>query len=198
MKVGFLQRVQQDRKRRLRSAGYSLMELMVAAGLGTIVLGSAMAGFLFSGRSFAGMNNYLTLNAQSRNALDTMCSEIRGADFLRSWTSNSTIQQLVFQTTDPATGQTNTLSYTYLPGSQTLVRTNGSQRSVLLTSCTSLSFGTYLRNPIGGVYDQYPNDPVAQPGLCKLVQISWVCSRNVLGSLNSDSVQSAKVVIRKE
>jgi hypothetical protein len=33
----------------------------------------------------------------------------------------------------------------------------------------------------------------------KLVQVTWVCSRSILGKkVNTESVQSAKVVIRKQ
>ena len=57
-------------------------------------------------------------------------------------------------------------------------------------------FSLYQRNPINGTYDQYPT---ANPDTCKLVQLSWICSRNILGKkANTESVQSAKVVIRKQ
>ncbi|MBI4659259.1 MAG: hypothetical protein HY735_10495, partial [Verrucomicrobia bacterium] len=54
----------------------------------------------------------------------------------------------------------------------------------------------YQRNPIGGTYDQYPTGAAST---CKLVQLRWICSRKILGvAKNTESVQSAKVVIRKQ
>jgi hypothetical protein len=65
----------------------------------------------------------------------------------------------------------------------------------LLQGCTFLQFSIYQRNPKQGQYDQYPT---AVAGTCKLVQLSWVCARPILGGQNTESVQSAKVVIRKQ
>ena len=34
---------------------------------------------------------------------------------------------------------------------------------------------------------------------CKLIAVSWVCSRTILGSkMNTESVQTAKIIIRKQ
>jgi hypothetical protein len=66
----------------------------------------------------------------------------------------------------------------------------------LLEQCDYLKFSIFQRNPIGGTYDQYP---AATPATCKLVQLTWICSRPIVGSgKNTECVQSAKVVIRKE
>ena len=168
----------------------TLVELMVATGVGSIVLAAVLALFLFSARSFAALGNYVDLDNKSRNALDTMSSDIRQADFLKSYQTN----QLVFQTTD--TTNTLDLTYFYDSGATTLTRTLGVRSTVLLTNCTSLNFGIFARNPIGGQWDTYSN---GVPSNCKLVQLTWVCQRGILGGriANTESVQSAKVVMRK-
>ena len=72
------------------------------------------------------------------------------------------------------------------------------ERRVLLSECQEFGFASFQRNPINGTYNQYPTDP-NRPDLCKLIQVSWVCSRNILGKrANTESVQSAKFVIRKQ
>jgi hypothetical protein len=49
---------------------------------------------------------------------------------------------------------------------------------------------------MNGSYDQYPT---ASASTCKLVQLDWICSRPIIGTQkNTESVQSAKVVIRKQ
>ena len=59
----------------------------------------------------------------------------------------------------------------------------------------NLGFTSLFRNPVGGSVDQYST---TDPALCKVVQLSWTCSRKVLGKKSTtESVQSAKVVIRK-
>ena len=54
----------------------------------------------------------------------------------------------------------------------------------------------FQRNPVNGKYDQYPTATASQ---CKLVQLRWVCSRDLIHARrNTESVQSAKIVIRKQ
>jgi hypothetical protein len=140
----------------------------------------------YTAHSFAAMFNYVDLDQYSRNALDRMSMEIRQADRLVSSTTN----QLVFSYNG------GTLSYTYDPTAQTLTRVFGAQTDVLLTQCRQLLFTIYQRNPIGGSYDVYPTGTATTT---KLVQLNWTCSRSILGqAVNTESVQSAKVVLRKE
>ncbi len=172
----------------------TLVEVMVATGVGSIVLVAVMALSLFSARTFAALTNYVQLDIKSRTALDTIATDIRQADALTAATSTS----LTFRTMDPDTGVTNTLAYNYDSSRTTLTRTLAGQSTVLLTNCTFLQFSIFKRNPEGGTYDQYPVDDPGRPDLCKLVQLTWVCSRNVLGRFaNTESVQSAKIVMRK-
>ena len=89
-----------------------------------------------------------------------------------------------------------TLSFIYDPTNKTLLRIKGAQTDVLLTGCDSLTFSIYQRNPVAGSYDQYPTASVAT---AKLVQVQWLCSRPLYYNAlqNTESMQSAKIVIRK-
>jgi len=172
--------------------GFTLVELMVAAALGSLVLIAVLSLGFYTARSFAALTNYVDLDNHSRNALDVITSEIRQADRLVAGNETS----LVFQHTNPATGAAYNVSYVYSPVARTLTRVEGSSRRTMLEECNFLRFRIFQRNPIGGTYDQYPT---ANPGTCKLVQMSWICSRDILGTrANTESVQSAKVVIRKQ
>jgi len=170
----------------------TLVELLVAVALGGVVMTAVMTLAFFSARSFAAITNYVDLDNSSRNALDIMSREIRQADRLLSGDDH----QLVFTHTDPVSGAAFTISYIYNPDNRTLTRLRpGESRTVLLQECDFLKFSIFQRNPVGGTYDQYPT---ANPATCKLVQLSWVCSRTILGKqANTESVQSAKVVMRK-
>jgi len=161
------------------------------SGLIFIIVGSVM---FYSARSFAAMTNYVDLDGQSRATLDQMSSEIRQADRLSSYATN----QLVFQGTDPGSGAAYTLTYRYDSAAKTLTRIVNGQSKVLLRECSYLQFSIFQRNPVGGTYDQYPVDDPSRPDLCKLVQLTWICSRDILKKqANTESVQSAKFVIRK-
>jgi hypothetical protein len=168
---------------------------MVATALGGLVVAAVMALTFFSARSFAALTNYVDLDNFSRNALDTMSREIRQANRLVSGDDH----HLVFEHTNPTNGTAFfNVSYTYNPDTKQLVRQQQgvSESKVLLQECDFLRFSIFQRNPINGSYDQYPT---ANPDTCKLVQLSWICSRNILGKkANTESVKSAKVVIRKQ
>ena len=170
----------------------TLVEVLVAMGVGSILFVAVGTLAFYSARSFAALSNYVELDNFSRNALDQMSREIRQADALLTGTDH----QLVFQVTNPTNGVASQVTFTYDPGTRKLTRTQGGTTTTLLKECDFLKFSIYQRNPIGGTYDQYPT---ANPATCKLVQMSWICSRNILGKkANTESVQSAKVVIRKQ
>ncbi len=166
--------------------GFTLIEMLMAVGIGSILFTSVALMLFHTSRSYAAMFNYVDLDQHSRNALDRMSQEIRQADRLISGTAS----QLNFSFNG------STLSYTYDPAAKTLTRTYQNQSQVLLTQCDTLSFSIFQRNPVGGSYDVYPT---AQASTTKLVQLNWTCSRNILGKTwNTESVQSAKIVLRKE
>jgi hypothetical protein len=165
-----------------------LIDLLVGSGLASLVVMVLSLLMLFGGRSFVAMANYVILDQKSRNALDRMSKEIRQCNRLISWSTN----YLMFEDSDGGN-----LLYYYVPSSRTLYRFKDWQQTTgpLLEGCDYLKFWTFQRNPVSGSYDQYPSATV---DTCKLVQLSWVCSRRILSSQNTESVQSAKVVIRKQ
>ena len=170
-------------------SGFTLTETLIAAGLGSIVLAGVAALTFYSSRSFAAIANYVDLDYRSRITLDKMSQQIRQANRLTASTSTS----LTFEDYDGGT-----LTYNYDANAKTLTRTkNGlTDSKPLLTECDFLQFLIFQRNPIGGTYDQFT---AASAATCKLVQLKWVCSRKIFGSpVNTESVQSAKIVIRKQ
>jgi hypothetical protein len=169
------------------------METLVAVGISSIVLLSTSMLTLYSAKSFAALVNYTDLDMYSRNALDLMSREIRQANYLVYGSSD----RLVFNVPSaPGSSSSVTLAYIYYPSTQELIRIHGTHREQLLKGCSFLRFDIFQRNPIAGTYDQYPT---AAPVTCKLVQLNWVCERTIMGlALNTESVQSAKIVIRKQ
>jgi len=171
----------------LRSSAFTLVEMLVAMGVGGLALLAIGTLTLYTGRSFAGLLNYADLDNRSRNALDVMTRDIRQAKWLNSFTSN----KLEFVDWDDKT-----LAFTYNPTAKTLVRTReGEADQTLLIECDTLRFRIYQRNTVGGTYDLYSP---TNSDLCKAVDLNWVCSRRILGArLNTESVQTARIVIRK-
>lgn len=180
------------RKQRLER-GLALVEMLVGLSIAGIFFAAFATTLSYNARSCVALGNYVDLDKASRSALDTMTKEIRQANKLTSYSSTN----LTFEMVDGTTGATNTLGYTYNSGAKTLSRQFADQSKVLLRDITtnSLTFSIYQRNPIGGAVDQYATTDAS---VCKVVQLSWVCSRSALGSVTTESVQSAKIVIRKE
>jgi prepilin-type N-terminal cleavage/methylation domain-containing protein len=177
------------RTERRSQAGMTLLELMIATAISAILSTSVAALIFYSNHSLAAMGNYVDLDHRSRIALDTMSRSIRQASRLTSYTTTS----LTFEDSDGGT-----LIFSYDPSAKTLTRSkNGvADTDPLLEECDYLQFSIYQRNTIGGTYDQFST---ASAATCKLVQLNWVCSRKILGAkVNTESVQSAKIVIRKQ
>jgi len=169
------------------SRGMSLVEMMVATGVGSLVVLSIMTVFVTSNRAFVGMGNYVVMEQASRNALDQMTGEIRRSKNLISFSTN----QLVFN----YLGTTN-LTYSYDPQSRKLSQwKTGGTTNVLLSGCDSLAFSMYSNIPrLGGVLS---NTTVVAQGKC--ISVAWKCSRSIMGKkLDSEDMQQALIVIRNK
>ena len=166
----------------------TLVEVMVASAISSIIVLALLNLTYFATRSFVAMTNYIDLDQKSRNALDTMTKQIRQASALTTSTTNS----LTFQDYDGGV-----LDYTYDAQSKMLWRTKAGVRDAkpLLEQCDLLKFAIFQRTPVGGSFEQFPT---AVPATTKVVQMTWICSRTILGAkVNTEAVLSAKVVIRK-
>jgi hypothetical protein len=174
--------------KRRRAGAFTLIEILVAGGIGAVVMVILAQLTFFTGRSFAALMNYTELDKYSRNALDQMVFKIRQCDNLKTFSAT----QLTF-----SYQATNELTYTYSPTAKTLTESVGGRTKTLLIGCDELSFAIFQRNTAAGTYDQFP--ATMANNAVKLVQLSWTCSRKVLGAqVNTESVQSAKIVIRNQ
>src|SRR5207249_9766410 len=125
-------------KRRRSSVAWTLVEMMVGTGIGSLILIAAAQITMFTARSFVAMGNYDDLDRASRNALDVMSREIRGAKSVGYFATN----QLVLTNVDGTV-----FSYTWDPGTGNVTRLWGSEGRVLLSGCDYFNFGIFQRNP---------------------------------------------------
>ena len=165
-------------------SGMGLVEMMVAGAIAGLVLTAVAMLSMYSAKSFVAMGNYADLDQASRNALDNMSREIRQTQGLNSFSAT----QLTFQETP-----SNTLIYVYNPVARTLIRRRAGVDTVLLQQCDYLNFHISQRNP-SNAFNFYP---AASASVAKMIDVSWKCSREILGAkINTESVQTAKIVIR--
>ena len=168
-------------------AGETLVSMVMALGLGGLLLAVAAAVYLYSARSFLDLGNYMEMDGSARYALDLMSADIRQADGISSYSSN--VLSLRFGT--------NLLSYTLNSSQRTLSRTYGSVTRALLTDCDGVRYDVFQRNPTNGLYDYFPDATSATNS--KLVEVSVLSTRSILGrKANSTTLQSARIVIRNQ
>jgi hypothetical protein len=168
-------------------AGIGLVEFLVALGISAIlflVLGNMS---MLSGRMFVSFVNYVDLDDANRIAMDTMIGDLRECNKVTACSAT----QLVIEAPDLVA-----ITYAFNPGASTLTRTKAGIVRTLLRGCDTLKFNLGTRNPVGGTFEVVPTTDVS---LAKVVNVSWNCSRTVLGrKANTENVQTARIVIRKQ
>jgi prepilin-type N-terminal cleavage/methylation domain-containing protein len=183
----------------LGARGFSLMEMLIVMGLGGIVLAMTLTTFSYSGTSFAAMGNYSDLDRKSRNALDVISREIRNSSSLSS--VGSSPKSLTF--TNNTTGKSVTIAYDSTRKILTFAKT-GQATQTLLTSCDQWDYSLYSKVPYLTTsnitfYGATNGAGATDINACKLVNMTWKCSRSILGSSrNTESIQTAQIVLRNK
>jgi hypothetical protein len=186
-----------------RRVGAAVAEWIVASGIGGLLLATMAAFSLHGARTFVTLSNYADLNSQSRLTVDKMGQEIRQAARVTAYAPDR-ITILV---------GSNHVTYAYLADRRTLTRQVGTATpQTLLKGCDSARFDIYQRqatnaelsSAVAGVVSLVPLSvdpiyPTATPATAKIVQLTWNCSRSILGKkANTEAAQFARIVIRKQ
>ena len=138
-------------RRNHREAGLTLVELMIASGIGSFVMTGVLSVVLMMGRSGVSAANYADMEAQSRRAVDEFAQDVRMSSDL-VWNSNVSVT-LTVPDNYPASGN----KVTYALDSATTGPTAGSfyrlpgeagstgPRIALARNVTSLAFTRFTR-----------------------------------------------------
>jgi prepilin-type N-terminal cleavage/methylation domain-containing protein len=174
--------------------GFTLVEMMVAAAMASLLTASVVALSMYTTKSFCMMSNYVDLDAQSRYTADVLGRQIRNASALVAFSTTNPMSLTLMNAT---AGQTITITYSTNNSTLTLAQT-GQPTQTLLTNCYAWNFS---------LYDRVPNItatnitfyPATNSTVCKVINMSWKCSRTILGSkFNTESVQTAQIVLRNQ
>lgn len=185
--------------RRHIAAAFTLMEVLIVLGLSSLVLTTVASLTLYGARSSIALVNYTDLDAKSRYALDVITREIRQANAVTSLQTNNNSITL----TNSIQAALVTLKYDPSARTVTLSKT-GQADAIVLTECDRWSIGMYQRTPIVTAtnllfYPATNTAGVLDRNLCKLLSLSWKCSRQILAQkVNTESVQAAQVVLRSK
>src|SRR5258706_12069659 len=174
-----------SRLQRRACTGMTLIELMIAMVIGTIITGAVILTAMFINQSFSTVINYSELDRYSQNTMDTMSRDIRNSVLI---TPSSTNQITLTDTSS------NITVYAWDSTTTAFTRSNSSSSKIMMTNCVYLSFNYFMRVPTNNL-----GFVPAGASTVKLVSVSWLCSRQVYGygnRLNTESVQTANIVSR--
>ena len=164
--------------------GMTLIEMLVAVAVGSLILMVVALVFMNSTRAFAAVSNYVSMDSDSRNALDHMTQEIRQAGNLVAFSPT----QLKFG----YHAQTNSFlvfNWDATSGQLTEWNTADTTTNLLLKGCDQLAFSLYNASFA-------PTTNCAQG---KGISVTWTCSRTILGSKSTtEDMQQALIVIRNK
>jgi len=187
-----------NRKRAQLIQGLTLVEMMVAVGLGSLVLATVASLSLYGARSSMAVANYADLDMKNRYALDVISLEVRQATALTGFQTNSFLS---FTNASQAA----VITLTYDPNARTLVLTKTGQPPLTaLTQCDDWAFSLYQRTPFGCptnliFFPATNNAGALDLSACKVINMTWKCSRPILGLMvNTESAQSAQIVLRNK
>lgn len=164
-------------------AGFTLVELMVAIALGSVVLGGATFSINMWARSAIGLGNYADMSGRCRRALDIFASDVRMADDVFV----STADTFTFEAFGPGSG-TVMVSYAFDSTTGDLIRTYDGASTVLLDDVAKFTFLYY------NIKDRV--NPTVNPLEVKEVQIGAVLAKKVIRLSNTDEIISARFMLR--
>jgi len=176
--------------------GWTLAEMMVALGIFALVGIALMGTYIYGVKSMASMYAYSLLDLQNREAMDQLTREIRQSKRVLAYTTNSVT--VLTANEDGSDGPR--VTYTFNPGTKKMIRavSNGTSE-VLLNNCSLLSFQLFTRCPSNSVFGSFPVAVNNWSNTVKVLQLTWKTSIvQPSGIANSENVQTARIVIRKQ
>lgn len=169
----------------------TLVEVMIGASLGAMVLAGVLAMFLFLGRSGANISNYAEMESEARVGLELFAQDTRQASDL-SWNSAESITLVVNGA--PVT-------YTYLADEGVFVRTAAAGPSTLIAGITSFRLAGYMITGAGVDLTDLGTAAKrdAASGVTKQVQIYLRASRtSATVTTATNTVLSARYILRNK
>jgi hypothetical protein len=175
---------------------WTLVEMMVAVGVFSLVGIALMGTYIFSVKSMASMYSYALLDAYNRQAMDQLTREVRQSKNVLAYSTNSIT--LLTANEDGSTGPT--VTYSFNANTKKMVRTSSDgTKKLLLDNCSLLSFKLFTRCPSNAVFGAFPVAVNNWSNTVKVLQLTWKTSILQPNNIaNSENVQTARIVIRKQ
>jgi hypothetical protein len=175
--------------------GWTLPEMMVAVGIFSLSGMALLGTYIYSVKSMASMYSYALLDAANRQAMDKLTSEIRQSKNVLAYTTNS-----ITVLTAREDGTTVPVRYAFDGNRKRMLRISPTEGTrILLENCSLLQFDLFTRCPSNSVFGSFPVAINNWSNTVKVLQLTWKTSIvQPTGIANSENVQTARIVIRKQ
>jgi type II secretory pathway pseudopilin PulG len=179
--------------------GLTLVEMLIATGIGAIMILIIVTLTAYAERSFALTSSHVDLESRSRLALDKLRGQLDQATAVVACQTNLPVKSLTV--TNAVEGYTLTLSWDADDRKLTL-ETSGptpadDRSETLLRNCDRWDFTLCNRAPLVGP-TRVSFNPVSNMADCKLILMSWSCSQKLIGKLETENVQEAQIALRNK
>lgn len=181
--------------------GFTLVEILISTTLAGVVLVAVLSAVLMINRSGYLLNNYIEMEKQARNALETFAIDARMTESV-TWTRKSDGTLIGITLTPP---DTNSVTYSYDASAGVLNRTENAtgKTRTLVSGIQSLSFTAYKYSEASGLAAINPDISVTGDNLLKndtkMVQISLSAIRRRSSLADAtNNVVSARYVLRNK
>jgi len=186
-------------KRRTAARALTLVEMLIATGVGAIMVTIILALAVYGERSFAVTSSHVDLEGKSRHALDVLSRELRQATSVTVCNTTPPFKSLTL--TNAIEGSTLTVSWDGEAQTLTLPRRGPTpaddRNEKLLTDCTHWDFALCDRiptiSPTAVTFNR-----VSKIANCKLILMSWSCRHEVIGKLETENVQELQIALRNK
>jgi len=178
--------------RKRARGGFTLVEVLVSAGISAFIVAGVLTTVLFLGRSGKNIQNYNDMEAEARKALEYFAEDTRQASAI-NWNDTTSVTLTVNSTA---------ITYAYNAGNKTFTRKVGTaDAKAIVTKVVTFSFSAY---PIAGDV-AFPlgtqAERLAASKGTKLLQVSLEATRDdntrtVAGA--SNTVLSARFILRNK
>ena len=174
----------------------TLVEVVVAAGITSIIALAICTSMIYSGRTLWGLRNYIELDNSSRNSLEYLMADLRVASGITGVVSNS--GGLTLTCTNAS--RSGTIQYTWDSASNTVQRIirEGArvERKFVLTNCDQFDIKVMTRT-MASNWEPTETQNWSQG---KFVVVTWHCTKKITvsGAVNTEKIQTARIMLRNQ
>lgn len=174
-----------------RDSAYTLVEVLVAAAVGAIVLAAISTTYIISLRGFRAVSNYAEIHADGRLAVNKFSRDMRAVNDIASFSSSYLRATIPTNfTASGAVAGVKTITYSYNSGC--LYRTDSSVLggSPLLITTNIQSFGMTMFDRAGNATTLASN--------ARGIQLDMTLRKRVVSQQQTEDFISARLVMRNK